>query len=123
MKITFLYGTDHAAMLQAAALLLVFAVFLGAVRHFVQSRTMRVYHWSGSRYRYLGRVRIRRNGGGYLVCIGERMADLSCTTRYRLCPSRYFVRQNRYAGLELRAGRSRSLLHVDGHMEQSVYYR
>ncbi len=119
----FLNHTIGRESLQAVAALLLLALFLEILLHLVRSRTVRVYNWNGSRYCYLGRTAIRRNGGGYLVCLRERMADLSCTTLYRLCPSRGFVRRNRYADMELRAGRARSLLHVDDRMEQSVYYR
>ncbi len=117
------YHTGAPESLQAAAALLILAVLPGIWLCFVRGCTVRVYNWNGSRYCYLGRALIRRNGGGYLVCLRERMADLSCTTLYRLCPSRHFVRKNRYADLEFRAGRTRSLLHVDGRMEQSAYYR
>ena len=117
------YPTIGQDSLQAAAALFMLAVLLGILFYFVRCRTVRIYNWNGSRYCYLGRAMIRRNGGGYLVCLRERMADLSCTTLYRLCPPRRFVRKNRYADMEFRAGRTRSLLHVDGRMEQSVYYR
>ena len=89
----------------------------------VRFRTVRIYNWNGSRYCYLGRAVVRRSGGGYQVCIGERMADLSYTTLYQLCPSKYFVRKNRYADMLLCAGREKSLLHVDACMRQSIYYR
>lgn len=89
----------------------------------VRFRTVRIYNWNGCRYRYLGRARVRRSGGGYQVRIGERMADLSYTTLYQLCPSRYFVQKNKYADILLCAGREKSLLHVDKCMRQSIYYR
>lgn len=89
----------------------------------VRFRTVRIYNWNGSRYCYLGRAGVRRSGGGYQVCIGERMADLSYTTLYQLCLSKHFVRKNRYADMLLCAGREKSLLHVDECMRQSIYYR
>ncbi len=110
-------------MLYGLLCLAALTVCLEALLHIVRYHTARIYNWNGSRYCYLGRVGVYRNGGGYLVRIGERMADLSYTTRYRICLSGYFVRKNRYADMELRAGRARSLLHVDRDMEQSVYYR
>ena len=85
--------------------------------------TVRIYNWNGSRYCYLGRAGVRRSGGGYRVCIGERMADLSYTTLYQLCPSKYFVRRNKYADIVLCAGREKCILHVDECMRQSIYYR
>ena len=102
-------------MLYGLLCLAALTVCLEALLHIVRYHTARLYNWNGSRYSYLGRVGVYRNG--------ERMADLSYTTRYRICLSGYFVRKNRYADMELRAGRARSLLHVDRDMEQSVYYR
>ena len=89
----------------------------------VRFRTVRIYNWNGSRYCYLGRVGVRRSGGGFQVRIGERMADLSYTTLYQLCPSKNFIRRNRYADMMLCAGREKCLLHVDECMQQSIYYR
>lgn len=86
-------------------------------------RTVRIYNWNGRRYCYLGRAGVRRSGDGYQVRIGERMADLSYTTLYQICPSKYFVRKNRYADMVLCAGREKCLLHVDECMRQSIYYR
>lgn len=89
----------------------------------VRFRTVRIYNWNGSRYYYLGRAGVRRSGGGYQVHIGERMADVSYTTLYQLCPSKHFVRKNKYADMLLCAGREKSLLHVDECMRKSIYYR
>lgn len=85
--------------------------------------TVRIYNWNGERFCYLGRARLHKNGGGYLVHMRERMADLSYTTLYQICPSKRFVRRNRYKDMVLSAGESRCLLHVDGCMRESVYYR
>lgn len=103
--------------------LLALAAGLLALLYVVQNRTVRIYNWNGKRYRYLGRAGLRRGGGGYVVRIGERMADLSYTTLYQLCPAKRFVRRNRYKELLLCAGNAQCLLHVDGCMRQSVYYR
>ena len=89
----------------------------------IRNRTARIYNWNGKRYCYLGRARLRRSDGGYQVCIGERMADLSYTTLYQICPSKRFVRRNRYRDMALRAGNTQCLLHVDDCMRQSIYYR
>lgn len=91
--------------------------------HALRFRTVRIYNWNGSRYCYLGRAGLRRSGGCFQVRIGERMADLSYTTLYQLCPSKYFVRKNKYADMLLCAGQEKCLLHVDGCMRQSIYYR
>lgn len=102
-----------------AALGLGLCGFLYAIRYL----SARIYNWNGKRYCYIGRVRLRRSGGGYRVCIGERMADLSYTTRYQICPSKPFIRRNRYKAMMLCAGKARRLVHVDECMRQSVYYR
>ena len=110
-------------VIYAAAFLAVLSVLLIFTLYIVRYHTVRIYNWNGVRYCYLGRAGLRRNGGGYQVCIGERMADLSYTTLYQVCPSRDFVRRNRYADMMLCAGRVKSLLHVDECMRQSIYYK
>lgn len=99
------------------------SVILLAVLYGVRCCTVRIYNWNGKRYCYLGRVGLHKNGGGYLVRIGERMADLSYTTLYQICPSKSFVRRNRYKDMVLCAGKARCLLYVDKCMRESVYYR
>lgn len=113
----------HSAWTYAMVFLIVLAAFLTAMLYIVRYRTVRIYNWSGSRYCYLGRAALHRNGGGYQVYIGERMADLSYTTLYRICPSRSFVRKNRYGDMMLCAGDARCMLHVDECMRQSIYYK
>lgn len=98
-------------------------ICLFVILDMVRRRTVRIYNWTGKRFRYLGRARLHRDGGGYRVRIGERMSDLSCTTLYQLCPPKGFVRKNRYKAMALCAGRERRLLYVDGCMRQSIYYR
>lgn len=122
MKAIPVYPMEDFGNPQAAGLLIL-AVLLGVALYAVRCRRVRVYNWNGDRYIYLGRAGIRRNGGGYRVRLTERMADLSCTTLYQICPSRYFVQKNRYADMELRAGKARRLMHVDERMRQSIYYR
>lgn len=113
----------HSAWVYTAVCLAVLTVFLTAMLHIVRFYTVRIYNWNGSRYCYLGRTALRRNGGGYQVYIRERMADLSYTTLYRICPSRRFVRRNRYRDMMLCAGDARCMLHVDECMRQSIYYK
>ena len=103
--------------------LVVSTVFLIFALYTVRFRTVRIYNWNGSRYCYLGRAALHRNGGGYQVHIGEKMADLSYTTLYRICPSRRFVRRNRYGDMMLCAGDARCMLHVEECMRQSIYYK
>lgn len=99
------------------------SVLLLTALYGITCRTARIYNWNGRRYCYLGRAVLRRNGGGYSVHIRERMADLSYTTLYQVCPSKGFVRRNRYKDMVLTAGKAWCLLHVDGCMRESVYYR
>lgn len=99
------------------------AVFLAACLSGIQNHTVRIYNWNGKRYCYLGRAGMWREGDGYCVCIGERIADLSYTTLYQICPSKSFVRRNRYRNMALRAGDTQCMMHVDGCMRQSIYYR
>lgn len=99
------------------------SVLLAAVLCCIRCGTVRIYNWDGKKYRYLGRAGLRRSGGGYVVRLRERMADLSYTTLYQICPTKRFVRRNRYREMAFLAGKVRCLLYVDGCMRQSVYYR
>lgn len=107
----------------ATIALAVLAVSLLMALSGIRNHTARIYNWNGNRYCYLGRARLLRIDGGYQVCIGERMADLSYTTLYQICPSKRFVRRNRYRDMALCAGNAQCLLHVDDCMRQSIYYR
>lgn len=114
---------ENMIMIWAMAGLVILAVLLLAGWYGVQNHTVRVYNWDGRRYCYLGRTGVYRKDDGYFVHIKERMADLSYTTLYQICPARRFVRKNRYRNLMLIAGEERCMLHVDGCMRQSIYYR
>ena len=105
-----------------AGLFLLAMLLLGGL-YGIQNHTVRIYNWNGRRYCYLGRTGLHRERDGYCVHIGERMADLSYTTLYQVCPSRRFVRRNRYRSVILCAGDERCMLHVDGCMRKSIYYR
>lgn len=99
------------------------AFFLLGVLYELRYRTVRIYNWNGRRYCYLGRAALQTSGDGYRVRIGERMADLSYTTLYQICPTGRFVRRNRYKDMILCAGRTQKVLHVDERMRQSIYFR
>lgn len=116
---SYLNGIGIYAALGLAALSVLLVIALYGVRF----RTVRIYNWNGKRYCYLGRALLHRNGGGYQVHINERMADLSYTTLYQICPSKRFVRRNKYEDMIFRAGNANGLLHVDECMRQSIYYR
>lgn len=103
--------------------LAVLAVLLLAGLRCIQNHTVRIYNWNGKRYCYLGRAGVHRQGDGYYVRMRERLADLSYTTLYQICPSKSFIRKNRYKYMMLYAGKERCMLHVDECMRQSVYYR
>ncbi len=107
----------------ALAGMAILMALLTAGLYVVRNHTVRIYNWNGKRYCYLGRARLCRNSDGYCVRIGERLADLSYTTLYQICPSGRFVRRNRYGNMMLCAGEERCMLHVDRCMRQSVYYR
>lgn len=99
------------------------SVFLIVALYAVRFCTVRIYNWNGDRFCYLGRAGIRHNGGGYQVRIKERMADLSYTTLYQICPSRHFIRRNKYSDMMLCAGKAKCMLYVDDCMRQSIYYK
>ena len=103
--------------------LILLLVFLAVAMYGIRFCTVRIYNWNGDRYCYLGRAGIRHNGGGYQVRLKESMADLSYTTLYQICPSRSFVRKNKYSDMMLCGGHARCLLKVDECMQQSIYYR
>lgn len=111
------------AWIYAVVCLVVLLMFLLTALYGIRYRTARIYNWNGKVYRYLGRAVLNRNGGGYRLRIGERMADLSYTTLYRICLSGQFIRKNRHADMMLCAGHSKCLLHVDECMMQSIYYK
>ena len=115
--------TGFAFLYAAVCLTFLSVLLLMAALYGVLYRTVRIYNWNGKRYCYLGRAFLHRNGGGYRVHIRERMADLSYTTLYQVCPSRRFVRRNKYEDMMLCAGNARGLLHVDECMRQSIYYK
>ena len=116
-------SADFPLLLCVAGGLLILAVMLLTALYVLQNHTVRIYNWNGKRYCYLGRAGLRRERDGCLVNIGERMADLSYTTLYQICPSKGFVRKNRYRDMTLHAGDERCIVHVDKCMRQSVYYR
>lgn len=117
-----LAGEDY-VLPYVLAMLVLLIVLLIAILYGVRMHTVRIYNWNGQRFCYLGRTALRRKDGDYYVRIGERLADLSYTTLYQICPARGFVRRNRYRTMLLCAGEERCMLHVEGCMRQSVYYR
>ena len=122
--ITGMNVTEEGVMvIWALAGLSLLALLLLAGWYGIQNHTVRIYNWNGRQYCYLGRAGLYREDGGYSVKMKERMADLSYTTLYQICPARGFVRRNRYRNLMLCAGDERCMLHVDSCMRKSIYYR
>ena len=113
----------YAGYMYATIGLTIVSVLLLAALYGIRYGTVRIYNWNGKRYCYLGRAGLSRRGGGYMVRIKERMADLSYTTLYQVCPSKSFVRKNKYRDIVLLAGKAQCLLYVERCMRQSVYYR
>lgn len=114
---------EHGLLIRVLAGLFFLAAGLAAVLYGLQMHTVRIYNWNGKRYCYLGRAGLHWEKGCCRVRIKERMADLSYTTLYQVCPSGEFVRRYRYKDMILCAGEEKCMLHVDHGMRQSIYYR
>lgn len=114
---------DNMMLLSVLVCLILLAVLLTAVVYGIQNHTVRIYNWNGRRFCYLGRELLCWKQDGYYVQMRERLADLSHTTLYQICPSKQFVRKHRYHNLTFRAGDEKCMLHVEECMRQSIYYR
>lgn len=114
---------NNQAIICVISVLAILALLLAAGLYRIRNYTVRIYNWNGKRFCYLGRAGLRREQGGYCVHIGERLADLSYTTLYQICPSGSFVRRNRYRNMLLCAGEEQCMLHIDRCMRKSLYYR
>lgn len=115
--------SEYSVWLLAVEVLCLLAAFLLLFLHYLRYDTMRIYNWNGERYRFIGRGRICRKNGTYVVKIRERLADLSYTTRYRFCPNRRFVKRNRYRELLVQAGRNTVWLPIEEVMQYNIYFR
>ena len=91
-------SADFPVLLCVAGGLLILAVMLLTALYVLQNHTVRIYNWNGKRYCYLGRAGLRRERDGCLVNIGERMADLSYTTLYQICPQKPLQRYDASCG-------------------------
>lgn len=128
-----LLSPENGVWLQAVMSLLLLAVLLLGTLHFLRYHTLRIYNWDGQRYRFLGRVRVRKarrrciGSGGkddtYVIKMTEYIWDISYTSRYLLVPSGQFVHRNRNGSLLLQAGKERVWLPVESRMRQDIYYR
>lgn len=103
--------------------LLLLAVVLLSVRHFMLYHTVRIYNWDGRCYRFLGRECLYKRNDIYVINMRERIGDISYTTRYRLLFSPEFVKRRRYGSLLLRAGVNEAWLPIEERMVQDIYYR
>lgn len=115
--------TEHMVWMQAVGGLVVLAVILLAILHFMRYHTLKLYNWDGQRYCFLGRILLRKRNDIYVVKIREHIWDISYTTRYLLVPSRQFVQTNRNSSLLLQAGQAKAWLSVGTGMRQDIYYR
>ena len=109
-------------LLWAVTALLLLLVVLAAVQYDLTYHTVRIYNWDGKRYRFHGRVRLRKRNDTYVAAMRERMGDMSFTTRYLLLPSRKLVRRHRYRSLLFRAGETQRWLPVEERMRTEALY-
>lgn len=115
--------TEQMVWMQAVGGLVILAVILLVILHFMRYHTLKLYNWDGKRYCFLGRLLLRKRNDIYVVKIREQIWDISYTTRYLLVPSRQFVQANRNSSLLLQAGQAKEWLSVDAGMRQDIYYR
>lgn len=106
----------------AALGLLFLTAALTAGWHDLTYRTVRIFNWDGTRYRFLGRERLHRGNDVYVVAMRERMGEISRTTRYLVLVSSKFVRRHRYENLLLRAGMAQVWLPIEERMRADVLY-
>ncbi|MDE6405924.1 MAG: hypothetical protein K2M20_09790 [Lachnospiraceae bacterium] len=83
---------------------------------------VRIYNWDGKKYRFLGRVRLRKENDTYVARLRERMGERSFTTRYLLFASAKLVRKNRYENLLFCAGGNEVWLPVEERMYAEVLF-
>lgn len=108
--------------LWAIAVLLFLLMMLAGTQYDLTYHTVRIYNWDGKRYRFLGRVRLRKKNDIHVVNLRERMGEASFTTGYLLLPSRKFVKRYRYGSLLFRAGKAERWLPVEERMRADVLY-
>lgn len=102
--------------------LLILMIALAAAWYDLTYCTVRIYNWDGGRYRFLGRERLQRGNGAYVVAMRERMGEVSRTTRYLILASAGFVKRHRYETLLLRAGVMEVWLPIEERMLTDVLY-
>lgn len=121
MKEEWMVMADGCLLTVVAALFLLLLV-LASLRHDLMRHKVRIYNWDGKRYRFLGRVRLRKTNDRYVVNMHERMGEISHTTRYLVLVSPKFVRRHRYENLLLRAGTAQVWLPIEERMRADVLY-
>jgi hypothetical protein len=94
---------------------------------------VRVYNWDGSRYRFLGYLRLKKarrehlditgRNDTYVIKMTEHMWDISYTTRYLLLPSKQLTRQKKNASLLLQAGTETVWMAMESRLCRDIYYR
>lgn len=109
-------------LLFAVTTLLFLLLVLMVWRWDMARHTVRLYNWDGRKYRFLGRVRLRRANDMYVINMRERMGETSRTTLYLLAASAALVKKHRYENLLLRAGRSEVWMPVEERMRAEVLF-
>lgn len=115
-------GMADGCLLWIAAALFLLLVVLAALRHDLMHHKVRIYNWDGKRYRFLGRLRLRKTNDRYVINMRERMGEMSYTTRYLLLASDRFVKKHRYESLLFCAGRNEAWLPVEERMRAEVLF-
>lgn len=95
---------------------------LMAWRWDMDCHTVRIYNWDGTRYRFLGRERLRKRGGIYVVTMRERLGETSRTTRYLLLASDGLARKRRYENLMFCAGKTQVWLPIEKRMRVEALF-
>lgn len=121
MKEIWMAAADGYLLWTAAALFWLLLV-LAAVWYDLVHHTVKIYNWDGSKYRFLGRERLRRVSDTHVVNMREHIGDVSFTTRYLLFVSARFVKRHRYENLLLRAGAVEVWLPIEERMRADVLY-
>lgn len=74
---------------------------------------VRIYNWDGTKYNYLGYAPIRNDKGCRVICISEKMVDLSHTTNYQIVFGKTCFHKNRYKEVFVCAEHQRNYLVIE----------
>lgn len=113
---------ENDGLLLAVTTLLFLLSVLTVWRWDMSRHTVRLYNWDGRRYRFLGRVRLRKANDMYVINMREGMGETSRTTLYLLAASDALVKRRRYENLLFRAGGSEVWMPVEERMRAEVLF-